>query len=75
MSNALMIIIQNGHVVWQKLIMDVLAAVLKVDFIQGATEELSCMIRSALGKDDSGSSAEDRHIGVRLETGRSVAFV
>lgn len=48
--------IDDNHIEWtccmaeRRLIMNVLAAVLKVDFIQGgSTEELSCMMRSALG--------------------------
>lgn len=60
----------------RKLIMDVLAAVLKVEFIQGgATEELSCMIRSALGKMIQVAVLRTDMSRVRLETGRSVAFV
>lgn len=41
----------------------------------GATEELSCMIRSALGKMIQVAVLRTDMSGVRLETGRSVAFV
>lgn len=56
--------------------MNVLAAVLMVDFIRGgSTEELSCMIRSALGKMIQVAVLRTDMRGVRLETGRSVVFV
>lgn len=60
----------------RRLIMNVLAAVLMVDFILGgSTEELSCMIRSALGKMIQVAVLRTDMRGVRLETGRSVVFV
>ena len=57
--------------------MNVLAAVLMVDFIRGggSIEELSCMIRSALGKVIQVAVLRTDMRGVRLETGRSVVFV
>lgn len=53
-----------------------LGGFLMVDFIRGgSTEELSCMIRSALGKMIQVAVLRTDMRGVRLETGRSVVFV